>query len=352
MQLSSIRKLAGDRALSAVQQVRTRLIERLDRSKRPSPPLPAAVDADRGVVSTVDAGEVNYYVDGSGSGRPLVLVHGVHAAASTFELRQLFQEFRGERPVYAVDLPGFGFSQRGGMQYTAQTYVRAIEHVLRHVANERPGQRADVVALSLSAEYAAAVAADLPDLIHSLVLISPTGFDQSKPHDRSEGAPAWLKAIAKNVGAPFYDLLVTKPSLKYYLRKSFVGAVDSDLFEYAYATSHQPGAQHAPLSFVAGELFPKGDPLQVYAKVSAPALIIYDQDAYTRFDAMPGFVLQHPSYQSERIAPTRGLPQIEQRERTVQCMRAFWEHVDTDWDENSHRFVRDGQPLTAAAPLN
>jgi hypothetical protein len=107
MQLSSLRKFARDHALSTVQQVRTRLAER--RSKQATPPLPAAIDAQRGVVSTVDAGEVNYYVDGSGSGRPLVLVHGIHAAASSFELRQLFQEFRGERPVYALDLPGFGF---------------------------------------------------------------------------------------------------------------------------------------------------------------------------------------------------------------------------------------------------
>jgi hypothetical protein len=77
-------------------------------------------------------------------------------------------------------------------------------------------------------------------------------------------------------------------------------------------------------------------------------LILYDRDGYTRFDAMPSFVLQHAPYQSERIAPTRGLPQFEQPERTVHSLRAFWDHVQNDWDEGAHRFVREGQPLSAA----
>ena len=93
-------------------------------------PLQAAIEAERHVIATADAGaNSRYYEDTSGEGRPLVLLHGIHAAGSAFEVRTLFYEFRGERPVYAVDLPGFGFSQRGGMPYTPQTYVHAIEHV-------------------------------------------------------------------------------------------------------------------------------------------------------------------------------------------------------------------------------
>ncbi|HKU44749.1 MAG TPA: alpha/beta fold hydrolase, partial [Polyangiales bacterium] len=158
-------------------------------------PLRAAVDAERHVIATADAGAISYYEDASGEGRPVVLVHGIHAAASAFEMRTLFDAFRGERPVYAIDLPGFGFSQRGGMPYTVKTYVRAIEHLLRHIANEREDQRADLIALSLSSEYVASVAAELPQLVHSLVLISPTGFQSPNATPRSK-PPRWIQRVA------------------------------------------------------------------------------------------------------------------------------------------------------------
>src|SRR5215510_6398773 len=109
--ISTFGKLAHDAGLRLRRHVHAR-------------PLRPAIEAERHVIATADAGAISYYEDASGDGRPLVLLHGIHAAASAFEMRTLFHEFRGERPVYALDMPGFGFSQRGGMRYSANTYVR------------------------------------------------------------------------------------------------------------------------------------------------------------------------------------------------------------------------------------
>jgi pimeloyl-ACP methyl ester carboxylesterase len=308
-------------------------------------PLQAAIEAERHVIATADAGAISYYEDASGEGRPLVLLHGIHAAGSAFEVRTLFYEFRGERPVYAVDLPGFGFSQRGGMPYSPKTYVHAIEHVLRHIAVESPDGRADIVALSLSSEYAAQVAADLPELVHSLVLISPTGFDRIAQGDRQRTEmPPIIKSVAKVGGELFYDALVTRPSLSHYLAKSFAGKVDRGLLEYSHSTSHQPGAQYAPLAFVSGELFPAGDPKQAYARVNAPALVLYDEDPYVTFGGLRAFVLRNPNYQAERIAHTRGLPHIEARERTARVIRSFWDKLEAE-----EAVSRPTQPRMAAS---
>ena len=338
--LPNLRQLPRNTAL----RMRERLLAL--REHRVTPPLPAAVHAQRGVVTTLDAGAMSYYVDnnskGKRSSRPLVLVHGIHAAASAFEMRQLFEAFRSERPVYAADLPGFGFSERGNAEYTPDTYIHAIQHLLRHVSNERPGERADLVALSLSSEYAAAAVAELPELVHSLILISPTGFNRPNERPRA-GAPRWLKATAEGLGELFYDALVTRKGLEYYLRKSFAGPIDQDLLEYCYATSHQPGAHHAPLAFVAGELFPKTAPQQVYAKVSVPVLVMYDRDPYTTFAALDSFAQQHPNYQTQRVVPSQGLPHIEVPARTTQSMRDFWDRVEHAYDRR-----RSQQPTAAA----
>lgn len=294
-------------------------------------PLAPALDADRHEIATSDAGTISYYADTSASGRPLVLLHGIHAAASAYDMRPLFDSYRGQRPVYALDLPGFGFSERAARPYAPDTYVHAIEHLLRNVALS---QGADVIALSLSAEYAAKVAVEMPELVHSLVLISPTGFGAPEEKNRLERfgrtgdrrAAQWLSSFAPS--RLFYELLVSKPSLRWFLRRSFEGRLDEGMLAYAHATSHQDGAYHAPITFAAGGLFPAGNALETYARVHAPMLVLFDQDAYTGFGALDAFVANHDNVEARRISHTRGLPHFEAPQQTAEALRVFYQATE------------------------
>ena len=70
-----------------------------------APPTQAALRAER-----IAFGGLICYV--AGSGPPLVLVHSVNAAASAAEVRPVFEHCRATHTVFAIDLPGFGFSER------------------------------------------------------------------------------------------------------------------------------------------------------------------------------------------------------------------------------------------------
>src|SRR5258707_11557150 len=75
-------------------------------------PLPEAIAGQRHTFISPRAGMMSYYADRSGGGRPLVLIHSINAAASAYEMQPLFLHYRSKRSVYALDLPGFGFSDR------------------------------------------------------------------------------------------------------------------------------------------------------------------------------------------------------------------------------------------------
>jgi pimeloyl-ACP methyl ester carboxylesterase len=303
----------------------------LDAALEQGASLQPALDARRHRISTSDAGVLSYYEDKSASGRPLVLLHGVHAAASSYEMKPLFDYFRSERPVYALDLPGFGFSERAARAYSPATYVHAIEHLLRNVSSHGP---VDVIALSLSSEYLAKEALEMPELVRSLVLISPTGF-------ASDSERGWLEKLSRQrarllptelvnslPSRLLYELIVSKPSIRYFLRKSFQGEVDAGMLRYAHLTSHQPGAHHAPMSFLSGALFPRGEASNIYAHVRVPALVLYDQDNYTGFSALPAFAEAHHNYRLQRVTPTRGLPHFDAPEQTIEAIRLFLEEQD------------------------
>jgi pimeloyl-ACP methyl ester carboxylesterase len=280
--------------------------------------LPPAIDADQERFVGENTRFLSYYVDRKGTGRPLVLIHSINAAGSAYEMRPLFEQYRGKRPVYALDLPGFGFSERADREYTPTLYKEAILDLLRM----KVGEPADVVALSLGSEFAAMAALEQPDLFHTLTLISPTGFSERSGPPKNDGLlaflrnPLWSQAV--------FDLLVTKGSIQYFLQMSFAGVVDPGLAAYDYLTTHQPGARHAPLHFVSGQLFTPTVRVEVYEKLTLPVLVIHDRDGFVRFDHLPATLRACPNWQAKLIVPTKGLPQFEKLTETTAALDEFW----------------------------
>jgi len=290
-------------------------------------PLPPALDAERVEFGSGRAGRLSCYADRSGSGVPLALLHSVNAAASAYEMRPLFERYAGERPVFALDLPGFGFSQRADRVYSPGLYASAILDFLCEVV-QAP---ADVIALSLSGEFAARAALAEPQRTHSLTLISPTGFAArcQQPPTAAHAGPSLGQRLSRRLlswplwSQPIFDALTLRPSLHYFLQKSFVGPVDPGLEAYSYLTAHQPGARFAPLYFVTGQLFTPTVYDEFYERLTQPVMVIYDEDPYTSFGLLPE-MLSRPRWHNGKIPSTRGLPHFEKPIATTQALDRFW----------------------------
>jgi len=273
------------------------------------------------------AGRISYYADTSGKGTPIVLLHSINAAASVFEVEPLFDHFKGRRPVYALDLPGFGLSDRSDRTYSPMLYQQAITEFLADVV----GQAADVVGFSLSCEFAALTAVHKPELMHSLVMISPTGFRPpkvSKVSDRAglRGSKNMLFSMLSVAlwNRPLFDLIASRPSIQFFLNQSFEGLVPERFLDCAYQTAHQPGSQYAPTYFLSGKLFTPAVRETVYKVLTLPILVIYDRDPFTNFEMLPVMSKEYDNWHAIRISPTKGLPHWEQPEKTFNALDDFW----------------------------
>jgi pimeloyl-ACP methyl ester carboxylesterase len=285
------------------------------------PGLAPALDAPCARISLRHRPSLAYYADSQASGRPLVLIHSINAAPSSYEVKPLFEHYRRQRPVFSLDLPGFGQAGRGPSDYSPAFYAEVIGEFLTQV----PGQAVDLLALSLSGEFAARAALARPELVHSLVLISPTGFSKRQPPPRplSElihpllSVPPWSQ--------PLFDLVASRRSIAYYLGKSFMQQAPDDMIDYAFATSHQPGARHAPLTFLSGKLFTAHAMTSLYSQIKThPVLVLADRDPYVRFDALDGFIAAHDNWHKGRVVPNMGLPHWEDLAATTKTLDDFW----------------------------
>ena len=290
------------------------------------PSLPPAIDASRHDIISRHGGRIHYYADTSATGRPLVLIHSINAAPSAMEMQPLFQQFRSQRPVFALDLPGFGHSERSNRRYSPELFADVIAEFLELVVKAP----ADLVAFSLGCEFAARATLIQPTLVTSLTLLSPTGFNlRGLPTGKAaERAYKFLSVPIINDG--LFSLLTTRTSIKFFYNQAFVGDIPAGLVDYAYATTHQPGAKYAPLYFLSGQLFTPEAGKALYGKLAQPVLVLYDKDPNIDFHELPDFLTQHPNWRAERIAPTHGMPQWEKPVATSSAITRFWATLATD----------------------
>ena len=251
-------------------------------------PLTTALDGDLHPFQS-RAGLLAYYANGairrtaplSTPPAPMLLIHGVNAAASSYEMKPLYDHYSRDRRVYALDLPGYGFSERGDRAYSPALMRLAITEFIE---KELKGTPVDAVALSLGSEFLALAAQANPKLFRSLTFISPTGMgrnDAAKMGNDSALAalegPLWRR--------PLYDLLTSRVSLRYFLQLSQRQRVGNRLVHYAYLTSHQPNAEWAPFHFLSGKLWTPNI-FDVYLQLQIPSLVVYGRDYYSSYERM------------------------------------------------------------------
>jgi pimeloyl-ACP methyl ester carboxylesterase len=269
----------------------------------------APLDGESGLYSWT-RGAVRYTV--KGRGEPLTLIHGVYPGASSFEYRKVFGQLAERYRVFALDLLGFGQSERPAIAYTPALYVELIEDFLRQVAGATD-QPAYVIASGLSAAYTMLAAADRPRQFGGLVLIEQAGLtDGARPG--AELTRAARRALLRSplLGEGLYNLAVSRVGLRLRLGAtaySGASAVSDDILDYYHAIAHQPGARFAPAEALSGALLtPISD---AFSSLTTPTLLVWGRnDRAAPASRARAFLELRPDTQLH-LFPTGGMPQEE-----------------------------------------
>lgn len=126
---------------------------------------------------------ISYIDEGKGE-YTLVLVHGLASNAGfwRYNIPELSKHFR----VVAVDLPGYGKSQKGNYSYSLSFYAETIKKLI----DELQLKNVVLVGHSMGGQIAIIFALKYPDMLSKLVLAAPAGFEEFQ---RGEGD--WLRSV-------------------------------------------------------------------------------------------------------------------------------------------------------------
>jgi pimeloyl-ACP methyl ester carboxylesterase len=214
--------------------------------------------------------DVAYTEAGDPDAQDLVLFHGINAAASSHEWDPVFAELADQYHVIAVDLPGFGHSDRPPLTYSASLYETFVRDFLTDETDDPV-----VVASSLTAAYVVAVAGDVA--ASRYVLVCPTATT-------IPGRRVWLRTLVRSpvVGQALFNLVVSKPSIRYFHDDhgyADTANLDDEVVEYEWLTAHQPGARFAPASFVSGHLDSEVDLAEALGDLEVTVTLVWGADA-------------------------------------------------------------------------
>jgi pimeloyl-ACP methyl ester carboxylesterase len=134
-------------------------------------PVPASELVDYGSFTKV--GDLDIHVLAKGSGVPIILIHGFSSNIYTwrFNIDELAKEFT----VYAMDLPGFGYSEkpdRGDFDYSISGYADFIESFMDAMGI----RKAVLVGNSMGGGVALRTYLRHPDRVNKIVLVDSVGY--------------------------------------------------------------------------------------------------------------------------------------------------------------------------------
>lgn len=126
---------------------------------------------------------------------PLVMLHGLGAGVALWVMN--FDALAKGRPVYAIDILGFGRSSRPKFSSDALTCEKQFVKSVEEWRREMNIKNMILLGHSMGGFIASSYALSYPDRVKHLILADPWGFPE-KPSDAlsSKQIPLWVRALA------------------------------------------------------------------------------------------------------------------------------------------------------------
>jgi pimeloyl-ACP methyl ester carboxylesterase len=218
-------------------------------------------------------GDIFYTMDGQGE--PLLFIHGIGAGVSSYEWRKNFEPLSDQFTVYALDLLGFGLSDKPSINYTAGLYIQLIIDFIMNVI----GRPVDVAASSHGGAYAILIAEKHRPIIKRLLLSCPTGIGVAD--SKTQAAPGLSTTLRIPVfGKSAYYMITSRKSIENYLTSQVYAdptSVTLDIIDHYYASSHQPGSERAIRALTSGAL--NVNVYQQFSELAQPVALAWGQQA-------------------------------------------------------------------------
>lgn len=215
----------------------------------------------------------------AGQGPPLLLIHTIRTSIEYY--KYILPELSRHYTVYALDLPGHGYSGLPKTEYSHSFFHNIVKQfILQQKLNDLT-----LVAESAGATVALTLGADEALAINSIYAFNPYDYKEKKGAG-AKRANGFAKLVFKMMQPKALGPLVIRMELKFVLKKILSGgfvdrkAMPKDVLKSVYKVSKRKGFKQAELSyFMAWQSFV--DARGTYSSIKAPVTLVYSESDWS-----------------------------------------------------------------------
>ncbi len=185
----------------------------------------------------------NIFYTKQGKGKPVLLVHDLNPAASSFEWDKIIKHLSKKYTVYAIDLLGCGRSDKPNMTYSNFLYVQLITDFIKYII----GEKADVVSTGESSSFSLMACNMNPECFQKIIVINPSNLAKlNKTPNKRKNALKFL-IDSPIIGTTIYNLIFTTRNIyktfynNYYYKKHMVPTKLINSYHEAAHIGHSNG---------------------------------------------------------------------------------------------------------------
>lgn len=264
----------------------------------------------------------NIHYTKSGSGKPLLLLHDLNFASSSYEWNLLIDSLNPHYTVYAIDLLGCGRAEKPNLTYTNYLFVQLICDFIK----SEIGHRVNLIASGDSSSLAVMACSQVPELFDQLMLVNP---DDLLSCGKIPGKRSKLYKMILDlplIGTLLYHIASSKAMLnEAFASRYFYNpySVKPILIDHYHESAHL-GAYPKAI-FASQECnYTKCNLINALKKIDNSIFIIGGAEKDNIQALIETYKLYNPAIESTLIPKTKQLPQLENPAKFMEVVSMFF----------------------------
>lgn len=265
-------------------------------------------------------GKIRYIKEGNGS--PILLIHDLSVGSSLYEFNKVIDLLSKNHEVYAIDLLGYGMSDKPNMTYTNYLYVQLIIDFVKNII----GKKTDILATGDSTAITVMACHNDPEIINKMIFINPQSLYESNQIPSKQTKALKLLLETPIIGTFTYNLLTNKPAIEKNFKERYfyntLNIEEQDISSYLEA-AHLPdySSKYVYASYLGKYI--NTNIVHALKEINHCIYIIGGNEESDIHTTIENYLYYNSAIESVFIPYTRHLPHMEMPEKTVNYIDMF-----------------------------
>lgn len=265
-------------------------------------------------------GDISYTVTGEGS--PLLLIHDLNAASSSYEWTKVVNSFGKTHTVYTIDLLGCGYSDKPNITYTTYMYTQLINDFIVNVINKKT----NVIATGDAAPLTIMSAYNNPYLFNHIILVNPQDIRSAMINPDKKSNIRRILLNSPILGTLLYNICVSRNKLNNIFRSRLFynpAKLSASVIDTYHGNAHLYGSSAKYLYTSTVCHYTTASIARAINKLDNCIYIVSGKQCKDSEEIIKEYTSLNPAIETAFIDQAKHLPQLEQPKEFIKTVNVF-----------------------------